>query len=512
MATRLKRDRARSDLAYLLKIAEAVPFFQMIWCVDRIRVGDLDRGTRGLSNIPKDVVDSFTQNKFYFLPWILEDLVNEWLTTARPKLALPRRLACESYQGFAKIYNAVLKVDDTESEFELERGQDVLQMLPRYGHRQFEWQQGWLNGPSLYRSAYIYGQGDSRDWFKQSYGLTPADLMLFAMAAHSSFTGAPESRRAGFVVPQLGLDAPNVAAGLTMMSAPLGDVMLEATRLRRGPVNIAAKPSVLRRTPISQFGPDAFRAPLPDLLLERSTTGLYLDLVRAPAEVKNDIARRFERYCLELFQNLFGDVARPQYQYGSRKRPIDTPDILLGLQHELQLVVECKFTRMTFEARFSDAWHEATERGYRELAKGVGQIWRHASHMRRGLVPDKAGDQLSGLVLTMDPWMRMTHGQDAIILEKAREWCATNDSQIAPEDECPVGFTHVADLEALFHSTNAEYAMRSLHKIAQRAGWGANELGRDDEAPQVNRPYAFGRQMVEVLPWLERLERPDSRL
>lgn len=511
MSKRLKRDRARSDLAYMLKIAEGAPFFQMIWCVDRIRVGDFGRGVRGLADIPKDVLEGAAKSKLFFQPWMLEDLVNEWLATPRPKLALPRRLLCESYNGFASVYDAILRVDDTESGFEIDRGQDVLQMLPRFGHRQFEWQQGWLNGPSLYRSAFIYGQGESRKWFSQTYGATPADLVLFAMAAHSVFNGAPENRVAALSVPQLGLEQPLVTAGLRLMSANLNEVIAEAARLRRGPFNVAAKPSVLRRTPIVSFGADSLRAPLPDLLLERATTGLYLDFVQAPDNVRNEIARRFELYCFDLFQEMFGDRARPQYRYGTKNRPIDSPDILIQERDQLQLIVECKATRMKFEVRFSDAWHEATERGYRELAKGVGQIWRHVSHMRRGVVPDKPAAQLNGLVLTMDPWMRMTHGQDEIILRMAREWCAATDPEIQPEDECPVGFTHVGDLESLFHTTGADHAIKMLHKIAARAGWGANELGRDEDTPRVDRPFVFANRMAEVIPWLELLERSGKQ-
>lgn len=507
VSKRLKRDRARSDLTYLLKIAEAEPYFQMIWCADRIRAGDFDRGARGLSNIPQQVFDGIGESKLYFQPWMLEDLVNEWLATARPKISLPRRLNCESFEGFAKVYNAIFRVDDTESGFEIERGQDVLQMMPRYAHRQFEWQQGWLSGPSVYRSAFIYGQGRSEAWFRQTHGVTPADLMLFAMAAQSAFSGAPSNRTSNFLVPELGLDERLVVACLRLMSAPLDAVTTAATRLRSGPYNIAAKPSVLRRTPIICFGKDSFRAPLPELLVERATSGLYLDLVKAPDEVRNEISKRFEMYCFELVQDVYKEKARKQYKYGSKKRSIDSPDILIMQNDRVELIIECKATRMTFEARFSDAWHEAAERGYTELAKGVAQIWRHVSHMRRGLLPDRPTDHLGGLVLTMDPWMRMTHGQDEKIFEMARQWCAANDPEIGPDDECPVGFTHIADLESLFHTTDADHAMSALHKIAARAGWGANELGRDEGAPRVSRPFAFASRVADVLPWMTNLKR-----
>ena len=121
---------------------------------------------------------------------------------------------------------------------------------------------------------------------------------------------------------------------------------------------------------------------------------------------------------------------------------------------------------------------------------------------------DQPSPHLSGLVLTLDPWLRMTHGQDEVILTMARDWCRANDAEIQPQDECPVGFTHVGDLEALFHTTDRQHGMRTLHTIANRVGWGANELGVNEEAPRVNRPFVFRERMVEVIPWLDRLDVP----
>jgi len=512
MSKRLRRDKARARLTYLLKIAKSAKFFQMIWCADRLRVGDVERGRRGLPDVTREVIESVLyRRKLYFQPWILEDLINEWLSTPRSSLALPRELNCESYQGFATIYNAIIQVDDAEAGFELERGLDVLQMMPRLGHRQFEWQRGWLNGPALYRSAFIYGQGESRDWYRESYGIDPTEAMMFAMAAYSAFNSAPEVGRSRFLVPAIGLNQPLVDAGLRLMTASLSGAVAEATRLRRGPHNIAAKPSVLRRTPMIEFASSSFRAPLPDLLLERVTSGLYLDFVRAPDSVRTAIARRFEQYCVDLLQVVFGEDARPAFQYGSKKKPIDSPDIRIGCEGRISLVVECKFTRMTFEARFSDAWQEATDRGYRELAKGVCQIWRYAAHLRMGRVAEKPADSLKGLVLTMDPWMRMTHGQDEKIFKLAREWCAANDPEVALEDQCAVGFTHVGDLEELLHSTAASQALAALRDVAERAGWGANELSRGSGATSVSRPFIFGDRMPEVIPWLSRLSDLGAR-
>lgn len=507
MSSRLKRDKARARLSYLLSIADDAEFLQMIWCVDRMRTGNYELGARGLQHIPPGLKQSLEQEKLYIQPWMLEDLINELLTVPKPKILVPRRLNCGSYLGFANAYNAILAVDDGESGFELARGRDVLQGMARLAHKQFEWQHGWMNAPVLYRSAFIYGQGDCETWFKQEHGLTPAELILFAMACLSVYSGSPYATAESFLVPQLNLDRRIADAALALTSTPLAKARSEADRTRKGPFNMAARPSILRRTPIISLGSLGAVAPLPDLVLERATAGLYLDLVKAPSGIRDQIGRRFEQYALELFQAVFGDDARGEYVYGSRSAPLKTPDILVSWGGELTLIVECKATRMSFAARFSDDWHLEVSRGYKELAKGVGQIWRHRSHMRRGLVPEKPSSDVMGLLLTLDPWMRMTHKQDEIILDLARQWCRDHDPEISEDDECPISFTHTADLEALLHRTTHAGVLQILRSSATKVGWGTRELSREDNVEENHRPFSFNDRFAEVLPWYEHLNR-----
>lgn len=507
MISRLKRDRAREKLSHLLAIADDAAFLQMIWCVDRLRTGDYEVGARGLKNLPADLKRNLSENRLYIQPWILEDLTNEIFTIRKPNIIVHRNLNCGSYEGFADVYNAALAVDDTESGFELERGRDVLQAIPRFAHRQFDWQQGWMNAPNLYRSAFIYGQGECQEWFSEQYGLTPAQLVLFALACQSVFRRSPTGASRNFVVPQLNLDQPVIDAALRLMSAGMPTVRESARATRRGALNMAARPSVLRRSPVIKLRENVYTAPLPELALERATVGLYLDLVQAPSRIRDYIGQRFEQYSLDLIGSVFPGETRGDYLYGTKSFPLRTPDILLGPTNRLKAIIECKATRMSFAARFSDDWHIETERGYRELAKGVGQIWRHCSHMRRNIIPDKPAPDVVGLVLTLDPWMRMTHKQDEIILKKAREWCAEHDSLISVEDECPVSFTHMADFEALLHRTNAAGVLQVLQDAATKIGWGMRELAAAGAVEEVRQRYLLKDRMAEVLPWFEQLGR-----
>lgn len=477
----------------------------MIWYVDRLRTGEYEVGAKGLLGLPDTLRSSLNENKLYIQPWILEDLANEILTVPKPKLLLPRKLDCGSYGGFSHVYNAALAVDDAESSFELERGRAVQQIMPRIAHRQFDWQQGWMNAPNLYRSAFIYGQGECEEWFAAQHGLAPAQLVLFALASQSVFRGSPTSTPGGFLVPQLALGRPVIEAALRLLSGDLATLRDRASATRRGPFNLAARPSVLRRWPVIQMGGNVYIAPLPELILERATGGLYFDLVAAPSRLRDYIGQRFEQYALDLVGAVFPTKVRGDYVYGTKAMPLRTPDILVGKPGNLEAIIECKATRMTFAARFSEDWHTETDRGYGELAKGVGQIWRHCSHMRRNIIPEKASPDIVGLILTLDPWLRMTHQQDEIILKRAREWCAEHDPLIGPEDECPISFTHMADFEGLLHRTNAAGVLRVLRDAATKIGWGMRELAAAQPVEEVRRAYLLKDRMAEVLPWFERL-------
>jgi hypothetical protein len=502
VTTRVKRDLARKRLATVLSMADDGEFLQMIWCMDRIRSGSFDLGAQGIGNLPQDFrVRLADKRDLYVQPWILEDLVNELLTVAKSKNFLPQRIACDTYEIFRAVYNRMLDVNDVESGFELSNGRDVLQAMPRFGHRQFDWQQGWLTATSLYRSAFIYGRGECASWFQDTHGLTPSEFILFAVGAFMSFGKTPHIQPSAMMLPALGLDGRVVEAGLALMCRPLSELREEAARTRRGRLNITARPSVLRRNPMIYVAGRGLIAPLADLVAERATAGLYLDLVKAPSSMRNVIAANFEQYAFDLLRELFGDDARREYAYGRRGNSVRTPDLFLGAPESIKVIMECKATRMSFAVRFSDDWHEETERGYRELAKGVGQIWRHCSHMRRGLVSDRPSSDIVGHVLTIDPWMRLTTNQDEKIFQMAREWCADTDPLICAEDECPVGFLPIVELEDVLHRTNSEGVLTILKNATRKIGWASTELVKEDAVEKVERTFLLLDRVPEVLPW-----------
>ncbi|HET6970475.1 MAG TPA: hypothetical protein VFH92_05065, partial [Phenylobacterium sp.] len=256
---------------------------------------------------------------------------------------------------------------------------DVFREMTRIGHRQFEWQRGFLNGPQVYRWHFLYGGPEARALFEARHGLSIPDFAKFAFVLHALFlkhaAGPPGD------LPQLAeLPEATVRAALAMVCAPIERARADARDLRKSRTDINYQPSQLRKTPVISFGAGArIRAPLPDLLIVRATEGVYYDLVGASGEVRNEIADRFEDYTRDFLNAALPDrraVACPKYRW--KGQPVAGPDVLLYDGARLAAVIECKARKMSLRGRYAESSPTA-EDGVEELAKGVFQLWKYVS-------------------------------------------------------------------------------------------------------------------------------------
>src|SRR3546814_12301857 len=90
-----------------------------------------------------------------------------------------------------------------------------------------------------------------------------------------------------------------------------------AARMRKGHRHTAYRPSILRDFPIIAFGEkgERLRAPIPELIMYRYTSGLYLDVVQGGSAVWTDIGPRFERCVLEYLKIGGGSCREGGWQY-----------------------------------------------------------------------------------------------------------------------------------------------------------------------------------------------------
>lgn len=231
-----------------------------------------------------------------------------------------------------------------------------------------------------------------------------------------------------------------------------------AATLRAGPGHVGYKRSILRTHPCVVFQGRAI-TPLVELVNLCGTSGIFYDVIGGPDAVKNEISARFEQYCLDFTRAMLPDgriEGEVQYRRGGNN--VHSPDVLVHRNDELSVIMECKATRMSYEARFGEPLAESA-RGNNEIVRGIFQIWRFTSHVRRGLVPGiKLADDARGMVITLDAWLSMAGGMIAEVLERARQMAVEREPEITGSDQIPVRFCMIDDLEnALAGSTPASF-------------------------------------------------------
>jgi hypothetical protein len=194
------------------------------------------------------------------------------------------------------------------------------------------------------------------------------------------------------------------------------------------------------------------------------------------------------------------------YRYGPKGTQFDSPDVLVRDQGNLVIVAECKATKLTYLAQFAEDPFEAAKRQYAQLAKGIFQLWRFFSHVRRNLVEEALGADCHALVFTLDPFMQMSRDPQNKVLAEANT-LADEDGNIAPEDRRPVVICPIYDLEAILSRATEDSLLASLNvsKEAQYQGWMLREVHRHTgAAEEFGKPKRYPFDMADVLPWWTR--------
>jgi hypothetical protein len=243
-------------------------------------------------------------------------------------------------------------------------------------------------------------------------------------------------------------------------------------------------------------------APLPQLILLRTTAGVYYDLVNGPTNLRNEASLRFEEYSAAYIAAMMPglNVGR-SHKYKVQGNTLDTPDILVRKQEEIAIVIECKATKLSFAAQFSDDPLTEARVGYEEIAKGVFQLWRYFSHARRGAVDDVVRPDAHGMVLTLDTWLAMSRELQMQVLASAAA-LATRDNEITEEDRRNVVFCSIEDLEATLATSNEDSLLRAMSAARDGAfaGWVLPAIHRETEGKaQERKPFPF--DLGNVLPW-----------
>jgi hypothetical protein len=341
--------------------------------------------------------------------------------------------------------------------------------------------------------------------------LTVSQFALIGFALYAIFMGRPYADRC-IDLTAAGISAKQLEAGLRLLCIDAADAPAALRRIVQdagaGPWPMAYKPSLLRSRPVLAFGTqgERLRAPLPKLILQRVTFGLYYDVLQPGGALRNEIAARFERYAADLVRALLPalDVEQTYAYPAGRGRQIDAPDVLVGQAGELAVVIECKATKLTFAAQFSEDPAVDAQARYAEIGKGVFQVWRFFAHCRLGRTRHRITAQTRGLLLTLDTWLVAARELQAHVRQVAAE-LADADPDILEEDRRPVLFTAIQDFEGLLSQTDEQGFLRTLDAGADERflGWILPNVSRDLGPLAERKRYPFSPD--ELLPWWGKL-------
>lgn len=499
----LRRDRARKRLRDALAIAADEPFLQMIWAINALHAGRSDLASR-LIEIPPEAVQQAVGDQLAIHAWELETLVNQLILTA--KNPGRRYYPCRTFSTAAEFTNYLRNAEDAEYAAE-GNPEQILNELHRIGQRQFPWQRQAPNLPDFYRPLYLYGQGGCAEAFERAYQLTVSQFALVGFALYATFMARPYVSRQ-LDLTRVGISPEQLEAALRLISI---DAAAAPAALRRivqdagaNTWPMAYKPSLLRSKPVFAFGNqgERLRAPLPHLILQRATFGLYYDVFQPGGALRNEIAMRFEHYAADLIRAMMPgfDVEHTYAYLAGRGRQIDAPDVLVSEAGALAVVIECKATKLTLAAQFSEDPAVDAQTRYAEIGKGIFQVWRFFAHCRLGRTRHQITPQTRGLLLTLDTWLVMARELQDHVRQVAAE-LADADQEILEQDRRPVLFAAIQDFEGLLSQTDEQGFLRTLDAGAEERflGWILPNISRDLGPLIERKKYPFAPD--ELVPW-----------
>lgn len=513
-------------LNQLLKVfarANDAAFLQMIWAVDALQSGREIAARPFLSKYPQEaVVASSVLSRFGIHRWELETLVTQLFLVPKE---LPREqgnlvLDCSRFEAILQTINRLRALENVESARYLSGEFTIWGEMHRIAQRQFHWQRGYFNAPQVYRYAYLYTQGVCADYFRETYGFEVTDLVFTGFGLFAAYQSRPWVGR-DTSVPEVGLTREIVGRAFPMISCSRDQARAETAALiatvQRGqavPIPTAILPSVLRKTPLIYLDADLLISPIPEMIILRVTAGLYYDLLSGGQEVINDANARFERYCIDLIDALMQRFeVTGSYKYGPKGALQDSPDVIVRDGGKLAFVAECKATKLTYLAQFAENPFEIAKKQYAQIAKGIFQLWRFFSHIRRGLMEEQLADECHPVVLTLDAFMQMARDTLESVVAEAHA-LADQEGNITPEDRRPVIICPIYELESVLTVTTEDsfLALLRTSKEDKYHGWMLDGVLRDiGGAKEFGTPKPYPFEMRNVFPWWQRIEEMNDR-
>lgn len=505
-----RRVRMRERLLTCLSHLDDAQTMQLMWAINALQSDNAPNLTAYL-RYPREAASSDLTNGYSVQKWEIENLLLLLLSTPKVAVDFLRAPDYRSYDTVAHLINLLKSAEQSESALLIDQT-NVLDELQRYAHKQFLWQRPFFEIERLYRYTFVYGQGSCAEYFESQYGLSVNEFILTCIALYST-SKRFAWQKAPRIEPPMKLRPQIVGLTLNLVSKELQQMRLETKKridqaMSAMRPKLAYLPSTLRHFPIisSSKHNNQIIAPLPQLIIFRATSGLYYDLAGGPQHILEEANGRFEEYGKKLIEARCPrfEVLRDK-EYGPKGRRMRTPDLLLKDGGEVKAVFECKASKLTFAAQYSEDQFSEAPKAFGQIAKGMSQLWKFFSRVRRGVYADEVvADNAFGIILTMDNWFQLDRRQLPSLRAAAEELCK-DEPDISIEDKRDVIFCSIEDLDNVLAVSSEDELFETFSKARKKEfqGWMLTDI-RNPYREAALKPKRYPFEIEEVLPlWKE---------
>ncbi len=500
-----KASQYRDALHATLACTPEVRLLRSVWAARAIQTNAAGTEIQILREIPPEARTSDITSKFAIYPWELETLVNERL--GLPFEGLFQEVIPEDWNQIAALTNLIRNLENNEYVM-YSRPEDVIDHIFKLGSRQFEWQQGFMSKQEIFRSIFVYGQGACADYFEKIHGISIDDFTATCFAFLSMYFSSPAARR-DTDLSIIGVNDQARDIALRIVSAHIREVKERAKSERAIEGETAFKASVLRQFPIIAVSAASsiLVCPLPELLLNRMTFGVFYDVINGGGSIRAEIGTNFEKYALMAFSRFLCDCeAEGEFSYASKMGQRKSSDLLLTYKGETHVLIECKATRLSASARYAD--FDENARGYQDMIKGVTQVWRFVSDIRRGVCSRKLHKNVVGAILTLDSWFVAAPKRQEAVVEKAKEECRKRYFEVIESDMIPICFVWMPELERALATKQTEKILDNFQSISrgEKMGYSFDISLQEQHSDNLEyAPFPFDEELMELLPWWRRI-------
>jgi hypothetical protein len=399
----LRRDQARKKIKTMIERSDKVDLLKSMWVIDRAR-NDRNFAPPPEFDLPTDFIGATFGDQCVIHPWEVETLLTEILYW--PTKEGDRRGNPTAWSFISTLTNALRKLENFEYGAS---GVDVIREVHRILYRQIIWQQKQIGGAPFVRWWSIISEPALAKIFEDSTGIELRKFIIIGSMWNVIFNRS-------FLSPRMTpgqiqeLSIYDIDAFIAATSISLAAAQAEAKVSRSSSDATAYRKGILRRSPIlviQRKDRRLFVRPIETLLKWRISSGLYYDVI-ATEGARNIIGTQFEIYMRDLLKAKFGDLnVRPEFPYGTKKRPKKSPDNLLVDGDEIKWIIECKTAKIPYGVQTSAVKTADHDRVADDLAKGVAQVCAFEEDVAAGIenVSLRLAPDMVPIVVTLDDWL-----------------------------------------------------------------------------------------------------------